>query len=170
MRGSIPANKDSNNESEEFVKILMCEHCHTRVAVGQDFVCPGCRRTTADSTPEVKPASTEDTSCTISKPVFTCEYIPDTASNKRFRAASVACAIFQFASLARHAATHHIPTGANQLEGLAPMIEVLATITIGLALLVVGSGLGLGAGNSRVACILSNITCFYVASLLACGL
>lgn len=151
------------------MKILTCEHCLTKVGVDQQSICPSCRQqTTGTSRPEVSSPAENNPYAEISKPVFTCGYVPDTTSNKQFRAASLTFAVIQFASLVRHATTHHTPSGANQLEGLARFAEFFVTFWIALPVLVVGSALGLGAGNSRASCIMINVACCVVAILIAC--
>lgn len=140
-----------------------------RVAVNSSSVCPSCRRFTVDF-PLPGPSddafeSPDQRSATDNSSHFVLR--ADTNRNHGFRIASLIPACVQVASLVRHAATHHDPSGANPLEGLAPLIELWISVAASLPILVTGSALGLGAGNRSVFCIVINISVWLSCMILA---
>jgi hypothetical protein len=82
---------------------------------------------------------------------------PDTTANRWCRAVSLLCALFQVLSVPRHIVTYYSGMGTNPLVGLEEFVGFMATVAISLPLLVVSSGIGLGAGKSQVLCISCNI-------------
>ena len=83
------------------------------------------------------------------------------------RILSLGCGASQFAILFWQLANQHQPTGANQLEALDGVFRVFLVGMTGLLPLVVGSGLGLGAGHFRTKCIVCNLGCWLAAIALS---
>lgn len=146
------------------MRILICEHCLTKVAVNDDSICPACREPTTD----VGFTPAEDSEVHKPRNLMVVEP-PQTMENSAFFILSLFFAACQFASLIFASGTRHAAAYADLGGPPLPSIvfEVMLTQAIAIAILFFGVANSVKAGRRSTFCIIVNLISCGVCLVLA---